>query len=54
MTTMLQIQESTPRKNCMMIKEAGYDFRKSEYVYKAFFNKDVMVLGGLKQENILT
>lgn len=44
MATMLKIQESTLRKYCIMLEEAGYDFHKNEFGHRAFFNKDVMVL----------
>lgn len=44
MAIMLKIQESTLRKYCIMLEEAGYEFHKNEFGHRAFFNKDVMAL----------
>lgn len=47
MATMLKIQESTLRKYCIMLEEAGYSFHKNEFGHRAYFNKDVMALNRL-------
>lgn len=42
--TMLKIQESTLRKYCIMLEEAGYKFHKNELGHRGFFNDDVIAL----------
>ncbi|MGE6632469.1 DUF3967 domain-containing protein [Bacillus sp. NPDC077027] len=40
----LKIQESTLRKYCIMLDEAGYKFHKNEHGHRGYFNNDVIVL----------
>lgn len=40
----LQIQESTLRKYCLLLEKAGYEFLKNEVGHRAFFDDDVIVL----------
>ena len=40
----LQIQESTLRKYCLLLEKAGYEFLKNEQGHRAFFDNDVIVL----------
>ena len=40
----LQIQESTLRKYCLLLEKAGYEFLKNEHGHRAFFDNDVIVL----------
>lgn len=41
---LLGIQDSTLRKYCLVLEEAGYTFHKNENGYRGFFEKDVIVL----------
>lgn len=41
---MLKIQESTLRKYCIMLEEAGYKFHKNDLGHRGYFNNDVMAL----------
>ncbi|HWO75584.1 MAG TPA: DUF3967 domain-containing protein [Bacillus sp. (in: firmicutes)] len=47
--TLLKIQESTLRKYCLMLEEAGYHFHKNEFGHRGFFEKDVIALKRLMQ-----
>ena len=40
----LQIQESTLRKYCLLLEKSGYEFLKNEQGHRAFFDNDVIVL----------
>ena len=40
----LQLQESTLRKYCLLLEKSGYEFLKNEQGYRAFFDNDVIVL----------
>ena len=40
----LQIQESTLRKYCLLLEKSGYEFFKNEHGHRAFFDNDVIVL----------
>lgn len=40
----LQIQESTLRKYCLLFEKSGYEFLKNEQGHRAFFDNDVIVL----------
>ncbi|MGX9952680.1 DUF3967 domain-containing protein [Bacillus subtilis] len=40
----LKIQESTLRKYCIMLEEAGYKFHKNEHGHRGYFNDDVIAL----------
>lgn len=42
--TLLKIQESTLRKYCLMLEEAGYEFLKNEFGYRGYLNDDVIAL----------
>lgn len=42
--TLLKIQESTLRKYCLMLEEAGYKFHKNEFGHRGFLNDDVIAL----------
>lgn len=44
MATLLKIQESTLRKYCIMLEEAGYKFHKNELGHRGFLNNDVIAL----------
>ncbi|MED4456140.1 DUF3967 domain-containing protein [Metabacillus fastidiosus] len=44
MAVMLIIQESTLRKYCLMLEEAGYKFHKNELGHRGFFHNDVIAL----------
>ena len=53
----LQIQESTLRKYCLLLEKAGYEFLKNEVGHRAFFDDDVIVLRkmiGLKNDADMT
>ena len=40
----LQLQESTLRKYCLLLEKSGYEFLKNEQGHRAFFDHDVIVL----------
>ena len=40
----LQVQESTLRKYCLLLEKSGYEFLKNEHGHRAFFDDDVIVL----------
>lgn len=40
----LQVQESTLRKYCLLLEKSGYEFLKNELGHRAFFDDDVIVL----------
>lgn len=40
----LQIQESTLRKYCLLLEKSGYEFLKNEQGHRAFFDHDVIAL----------
>ena len=40
----LQIQESTLRKYCLLLEKSGYEFLKNEHGHRAFFDDDLIVL----------
>lgn len=40
----LQIQESTLRKYCLLLEKTGYEFLKNEQGHRAFFGDDLIVL----------
>lgn len=40
----LQIQESTLRKYCLLLEKSGYEFLKNEHGHRAFFDDDIIVL----------
>ena len=40
----LQIQESTLRKYCLLLEKSGYEFLKNEQGHRAFFDNDIIVL----------
>lgn len=40
----LQIQESTLRKYCLLLEKSGYEFLKNEQGHRAFFDHDIIVL----------
>jgi len=40
----LQIQESTLRKYCLLLEKQGYEFLKNEQGHRAFFDNDLIVL----------
>lgn len=40
----LEIQESTLRKYCLLLEKNGYEFLKNEHGHRAFFDDDVIVL----------
>ncbi|MDK8747717.1 DUF3967 domain-containing protein [Streptococcus agalactiae] len=44
MSTLLKIQESTLRKYCIMLEEAGYKFHKNELGHRGFLHNDVIAL----------
>uniref|UniRef100_UPI00402AAD82 DUF3967 domain-containing protein n=1 Tax=Bacillus sp. DX2.2 TaxID=3073452 RepID=UPI00402AAD82 len=41
---MLKVQESTLRKYCIMLEEAGYPFHKNEHGHRGFLDQDVITL----------
>lgn len=41
---LLQVQESTLRKYCLILQEQGYEFLKNEHGHRAFFDDDIIVL----------
>lgn len=53
----LQIQESTLRKYCLLLEKSGYEFFKNEQGHRAFFDHDIMVVRkmiGLKNDADMT
>lgn len=46
---LLNIKESTLRKYCNMLEEAGYKFHKNELGHRGFFDKDVISLKKVMQ-----
>lgn len=40
----LQLQESTLRKYCLLLEKSGYEFFKNEQGHRAFFDNDIIVL----------
>ena len=40
----LEIQESTLRKYCLLLEKNGYEFLKNEVGHRAFFDNDLIVL----------
>lgn len=42
--TLLNIQESTLRKYCIMLEEHGYHFHKNEHGHRGFLDNDVITL----------
>ena len=44
MAMLLNIQESTLRKYCIMLEEAGYKFHKNELGHRGFLHNDVIAL----------
>ena len=40
----LQIQESTLRKYCLLLEKLGYEFLKNEQGHRAFFDQDIIVI----------
>lgn len=40
----LQVQESTVRKYCLLLEKSGYEFLKNEQGHRAFFDHDLIVL----------
>lgn len=42
--TLLNIQESTLRKYCILLEKAGYHFHKNEFGHRGFYDKDVITL----------
>lgn len=41
---LIDIQESTLRKYCLILQEHGYEFLKNEHGHRAFFDADIIAL----------